>query len=160
MTVDTEAHASPEIGELKYLVYTSTPVRKMTPADLESILFTSRERNRAAGITGVLLFRNNCFIQFLEGPPAEIDRLMTQIAADDRHSRVRVLLTESTSERSFADWKMGFGIPTETRSTGVHGVRDSFNDLTGGGGYDVVRQAAEDFSIWFKVKERSISTST
>lgn len=159
MSLDAEFPTSPGSGQLKYVVYTSVPVRKMLPGDLESILFTSRERNRAAGITGVLLFRNNCFIQFLEGPPAAIDELMTRIAADDRHSRVRVLLTEPAAERSFADWKMGFGIPKETRSTGVDGVRDSFNDLTGGSNYDVVRRAAEDFSIWFKVKERSISTS-
>ncbi|MFN3338567.1 MAG: BLUF domain-containing protein [Dietzia sp.] len=160
MSLDTESPTLPGPLELKYLVYTSVPVRKMLPGDLESILFTSRERNRAAGITGVLLFRNNCFIQFLEGPPAAIDELMTRIASDDRHSRVRVVLTESAAERSFADWKMGFGIPKETRSTGVDGVRDSFTDLTSGSNYDVVRRAAEDFSIWFKVKERSIPTST
>ncbi|MDX2357930.1 BLUF domain-containing protein [Dietzia sp. PP-33] len=158
MSLDTDPHTSPGAPGLKYLVYTSVPVRKMMPGDLESILFTSRERNRAAGITGVLLFRNNCFVQFLEGPPSAIDDLMTRIAADDRHNRVRVLLTESAAERSFADWKMGFGIPKETRSTGVDGVRDSFNDLTGGSNYDVVRRAAEDFSIWFKVKDRSTST--
>lgn len=155
MTVDSDPARPRDEGGLKYLVYTSAASRKMLPADLESILFTSRKRNMEAGITGALLYRNTTFIQFLEGPPAEIDALMDRIRVDDRHNNVRVLLVEAASERSFADWKMGFGIPQETRATGVDGVRDSFTDLTGGAGYDVVRQAAEDFSIWFKVRERA-----
>ncbi|WP_010540020.1 BLUF domain-containing protein [Dietzia alimentaria] len=156
MTVDSDHARSGDAGGLKYLVYTSEAARKMLPADLESILFTSRKHNMETGITGALLYRNTTFIQFLEGPPAEIDALMDRIRIDDRHNDVRVLLVEAASERSFGDWKMGFGIPKETQATGVDGVRDSFTDLTGGAGYDVVRQAAEDFSIWFKVRERAL----
>jgi len=146
----------PQVGELKYLVYSSVATRTMTPADLESILFTARSRNLESGITGLLLYRGNSFVQFLEGPPSEIDALMDRITRDDRHSRVHVLLVERVTERSFEDWRMGFGVPKDTRPTGVEGVRDSFTDLTGGADYDVVRQAAEDFSIWFKVKQRAL----
>lgn len=156
MTMDKDPVRSRDQGVLTYLVYTSVAARKMLPADLESILFTSRRRNLETGITGALLYRNTTFIQFLEGPPAEIEALMDRIRADDRHSSVRVLLVERASERSFGDWKMGFGIPQDTRTTGIEGVRDSFTDLTDGAGYDVVRQAAEDFSIWFKVKHRAL----
>ncbi|WP_314037669.1 BLUF domain-containing protein [Dietzia sp. CH92] len=155
MSSVAERNGAPRDGALKYLVYTSTASREMRPEDFESILRTARERNRRVGITGVLLFRDDCFIQFLEGPPAEIDALLDDIAGDDRHERLRVLLTETTTERSFADWRMGFGTPRSTRSTGTDGVRDSFIDLTAGEDEGVVRQAAEDFSIWFKVRERS-----
>lgn len=142
---------------LKYLVYSSVATRPMDPSDLEAILYTARRRNLAAGITGLLLYRNDTFIQFLEGPPAEIDALMADISADDRHSRLQVQVVEQTTERSFGDWRMGFGMPKQTRPTGVDGVRDSFDDLTGGSSYEVVRRAAQDFSIWFKVRERAIS---
>ena len=128
----------------------------MSPGDLESILHTSRRNNLDADITGLLLYRNTDFIQFLEGPPSEIDALMDRISRDDRHTRVRVLMVEQASERSFPDWKMGFGLPGQTRPTGIDGVRDSFTDLTSGADYDVVRQAAEDFSIWFKVRQRTV----
>ncbi|MCD2262705.1 BLUF domain-containing protein [Dietzia aurantiaca] len=142
-------------GDLKYLVYSSVATRPMSHTDLESILFTARRHNLQAGITGALLYRSNCFIQFLEGPPSEIDSLMESICVDDRHARVRVLVVERAVERSFADWRMGFGAPADTRPTGVEGVRDSFDDLTSSSDDAVVRQAAEDFSIWFKVKEGS-----
>lgn len=138
---------------LTYLVYTSTPTRTMLPEDLESILMTARANNLSAGITGLLILRDDCFIQFLEGPPHQIDALMESIAVDDRHHRMRVLLSETTTARSFADWRMGFATPKPPRDTGVEGVRDSFLDLTMSEDYAVVRQAAQDFSIWFAVKE-------
>lgn len=131
-------------GELKYLVYTSVATREMSPSDLESILHTARTHNERAGITGALLHRDGGFIQFLEGPPAEIDSLMDSIAADDRHSHVRVVLVERITERSFGDWRMGFGIPEKSR----------FADLTDATSYEDVKRAAEDLSIWFTVNER------
>lgn len=156
MTVNNDAASTSQSGELKYLVYTSVATRKMLPDDLESILFTSRRRNLDAGITGLLLYRGNVFIQFLEGPALEVDALMDRISCDDRHSRVRVLVVERVAERSFADWRMGFAIPKDTRPTGIEGLRDSFTDLTGGADYDMVRQAAEDFSVWFKAGQRAV----
>ena len=150
--------AVPDEGLLKYLVYTSTPTRAMVPEDFESILLTARQRNRRVGITGILLFRDDCFIQFLEGPPSEVDALLDDIIADERHHRVRVLLTETTVDRSFPDWQMGFGTPKAPRSTGLHGVRDSFNDLAVGADDGVVRQAAEDCSIWFTTMEHSAAS--
>lgn len=75
---------------LTYLVYISAPTRTMRPEDLESILLTARAHNLSADITGLLILRDDCFIQFLEGPPREIDALMESILADDRHHRVRV----------------------------------------------------------------------
>ncbi|GLB65448.1 hypothetical protein NCCP2495_33300 [Dietzia sp. NCCP-2495] len=156
MTAAAESRRSPQAGALKYLVYSSVATRTMLPADLESILFTARRENLKAGITGLLLYRGTSFVQFLEGPPDEIDALMDRISVDDRHSRLQVLMVERVDQRSFEDWRMGFGIPKHTQPTGIDGVRDSFTDLTRGTDYDLVRQAAQDFSIWFKIKQRAI----
>ena len=141
--------AAPDESLLKYLVYTSTPTRPMSPEDFESILLTARERNRRVGITGILLFRDDCFIQFLEGPPAEVDALLDDIVADERHHHLRVILTEMTADRSFPDWQMGFGTPPAPRPSEPHGARDSFTDLAAGPNEGVVRQAAGDLSDWF-----------
>ena len=153
-----EQTAVPDEGLLKYLVYTSTPTRQMVPEDFESILRTARHRNRRVGITGILLFRDDCFIQFLEGPPAEIDALLDDIVADERHHHLRVILTETTVDRSFPDWRMGFGTPGAHEPAGLHGVRDSFNDLAAGADEGVVRRSAEDCSNWFKAKEHSAAS--
>ena len=153
-----EQTAVPDEGLLKYLVYTSTPTRQMVPEDFESILRTARERNRRAGITGILLFRDNCFIQFLEGPPAEIDALLDDIVADERHHHLRVILAEMTADRSFPDWRMGFGTPGAHEPTGLPDDRDSFRDLATGEDGGTVRRAADDVSTWFKTKERSAAS--
>lgn len=155
MTVDHAAASTPEARELKYLVYTSVATRTMLPEDLESILFSSRRKNLDAEITGILLHRGNSFVQFIEGPPREVDSLMDRIARDDRHTGVRVLVVERAAERSFRDWTMGFAIPKGTRPTGIDEIRDSFTDLTSGGDHGVVRQAAQDFAIWFKAGQRA-----
>lgn len=157
------AHGGPvrprDDGELKYLVYTSVATREMSPGDLESILLTARAHNLEAEITGVLLYRDGSFIQFLEGPPAEIDSLMDSIVTDDRHTNVRVVLVERVSERSFGDWRMGFGIPERIRPAATAADRDSFEELTSPSGYEAVRRSAEDLSVWFRVKERVGSTA-
>ena len=153
-----EQTAVPDEGLLKYLVYTSTPTRQMVPEDFESILRTARHRNRRVGITGILLFRDDCFIQFLEGPPTEVDALLDDIIADERHHHLRVILTETTVDRSFPDWRMGFGTPGAHEPVGLPDERDSFNDLAAGADGGTVRRAAEDCSNWFKAKEHSAAS--
>lgn len=145
------AHGEP----LKYLVYASVETRPMLSEDRDSILATARRRNADCDITGLLLYRDGSFTQFLEGPPAEIDALMTDIIADDRHGQVRILITHPATERSFADWRMGFRIPDAARPPGTDGVRDSLADLTGGTDGAQRRRAAQDVTTWFKDVERA-----
>ena len=94
----------------------------------------------------------------LEGPPAEIDALLDDIIADERHHHLRVILTETTVDRSFPDWRMGFGTPGAHEPAGLPDERDSFNDLAAGADGGTVRRAADDVSTWFKAKEHSAAS--
>ncbi len=47
--------------------YISTATKSMSQEDLEEILKTSRKNNAGSGITGMLLYMNNTFVQILEG---------------------------------------------------------------------------------------------
>ena len=56
------------------LSYLSAPSRPMSVDDLMDILNKSRENNARLGISGMLLFTGEWFIQVLEGDEKIVDR--------------------------------------------------------------------------------------
>jgi hypothetical protein len=89
------------------LLYAS---RASTPTDAsvyDSILEQSRARNPKLGITGILCFSENLFIQVLEGGRDEVCELYNTIVRDGRHQHVRILSFEEIRERRFGSWTMG-----------------------------------------------------
>jgi hypothetical protein len=84
--------------------------RSATPigADvLDAILTQSLAHNPAHGITGLLCAADDVFVQVLEGDREAVSDLYAAIAADRRHTRVRLLRFEEIAERRFAHWTMG-----------------------------------------------------
>ena len=89
------------------LLYAS---RASTPTDAsvyDSILEQSRARNPKLGITGILCYSENLFIQVLEGGRDEVCELYNTIVRDGRHQHVRILGFEEIRERRFGNWTMG-----------------------------------------------------
>ena len=89
------------------LLYASRATRPITPGAHESILEQSRAHNPKLGITGVLCYSDDVFIQVLEGGRDEVCELYNTIARDDRHQNVRILSFEEIRERRFGNWTMG-----------------------------------------------------
>lgn len=89
------------------LLYASRATRPITPTAHESILEQSRAHNPKLGITGVLCYSDDVFIQVLEGGRDEVCELYNTIARDDRHQNVRILSFEEIRERRFGNWTMG-----------------------------------------------------
>jgi hypothetical protein len=85
-----------------YASRTSTPKSEV----LESILEQSRKNNAERGITGMLCFTGNIFIQVIEGGRDQVCDLFTAIVRDNRHSDLRILIYEEISERRFGKWSM------------------------------------------------------
>jgi len=75
---------------------------------LEDLLRASREHNASHGISGLLLFRDGCFMQLIEGSADEIRQLYDRIRRDPRHENVTTLDEGPRRERDFPDWSMGF----------------------------------------------------
>lgn len=75
---------------------------------VRGIVDVSRERNRREGITGVLLYTGTSFAQALEGPERALRLLMDDIAVDNRHAEVEVVIDEPASERLFGQWSMAY----------------------------------------------------
>ena len=90
------------------LCYTSIANQDMQRKDLVELLRVSRAKNQAAGITGLLLFSADRFIQLLEGDEAAVRALYTRICEDKRHRDVTLVFEQTAAERQCPDWSMGF----------------------------------------------------
>jgi hypothetical protein len=95
-------------SDLLCLVYLSRAVRPMTDADLIGLLRQCRANNVAAGVSGLLLYRDGRFMQALEGPRAAVMDLYARVMRDPRHTEVTSLIKFKAQDRGFADWAMGF----------------------------------------------------
>lgn len=91
-----------------YLVYVSMAADNLSKEDRLAILATSREHNAKLGITGMLLFKDDNFMQVLEGEEATVRELYERIKLDPRHRGIVTLVEGHREERRFADWSMGF----------------------------------------------------
>jgi hypothetical protein len=89
------------------LMYASRATETVRPEVLSAILKKSTQNNPATGVTGVLCFSGNIFLQVLEGGRSQVSALYNRIAADPRHSDVVLLSYEDIAERGFAGWSMG-----------------------------------------------------
>jgi hypothetical protein len=94
------------------LIYSSEATPDLSTADLEEMLAESRKRNRAHGITGVLVFVDGAFLQILEGEKDDVLALMGRIERDPRHRGIKVFHEEETDERAFASWNMAYLSPS------------------------------------------------
>jgi hypothetical protein len=89
------------------LMYASRAAETLRPDTLNAILKTSTHNNPAVGVTGVLCFSGEIFLQVLEGGRSQVSKLYNRIAQDPRHTDVVLLSYEEIDERSFAGWAMG-----------------------------------------------------
>lgn len=86
-------------------IYTSRPFG-FDSAILSGILMDARRANDRDSVTGALICRADIYLQWLEGPEAQVRNALERIARDDRHLEVNVHVAERTFERAFGEWAM------------------------------------------------------
>jgi hypothetical protein len=91
-----------------FAVYVSSAVRLFSNEELVELLEHSRKKNAADDITGMLLYKDGNFMQFLEGPRKNVCALLDTIKGDPRHRGMIILLQSEHDERDFSEWSMGF----------------------------------------------------
>lgn len=89
------------------LLYASRAAEILTPAIIDSILDQSRRNNPPLGITGMLCYSEDIFLQVLEGGRDQVCERFNAIVRDARHASVRILTYEEVAERHFGGWTMG-----------------------------------------------------
>ncbi len=86
---------------------------------LAHIRKVATERNKELHITGALVFGDDCFLQCIEGPTSEVNRLYARILGDSAHRDVRLVFFESVEARAFSDWTMKPVLITEKKRSVV-----------------------------------------
>ena len=89
------------------LLYASRSAAPLQAQVIDAILAQSRDHNPKLGITGMLCYSDDLFLQVLEGGRDEVCELYNTIVRDDRHTNVRLLSFEEIAERRFGSWTMG-----------------------------------------------------
>jgi hypothetical protein len=97
-----------EEERVRRYIYASRARHDFLADELVGLLSVARDRNAADGLTGMLLYCGQSFLQALEGDAAAVARTAARIAADPRHEDLRVLLDAEVGTRLFPDWTMGF----------------------------------------------------
>ena len=92
-------------NDIKHLIYSSKPIN-YDDVSISDILKSSQNNNKNDGITGALIFREDIYLQFLEGPENKVDKAFNKIASDPRHKNVLKLKEDITDRKLFASWAM------------------------------------------------------
>ncbi|TDR73266.1 BLUF domain-containing protein [Paludibacterium purpuratum] len=88
------------------LIYASHTQEAISGRLIEDILSQAQVHNPTKGITGLLCYSRNTFVQVLEGGRDEVNRLFQLLAKDPRHQDVTLLSYEEIVERRYANWAM------------------------------------------------------
>lgn len=92
---------------LETFVYCSRASEGVGDVEVDRIIEFSQRRNAARGVTGMLVYGNGVFFQWVEGPPTEVRNLIAILHGDSRHHDI-VELDRSVDkrERLYPGWEM------------------------------------------------------
>jgi Sensors of blue-light using FAD len=91
------------------IVYTSTANHEFSALDIERLVAGARARNKAIGVTGMLLFHDGTFLQAIEGEQRAVNEVFASIQRDARHRDIAVLHRgPGFEQRVFGDGPLGF----------------------------------------------------
>ena len=93
------------------IAYVSAASWNLLDEQLERIVSESRRLNALNGITGVLLYCDGNFMQYLEGEEQAVLETFVRIRASESHYQLNELMNQPILEREFSDWSMGFSRP-------------------------------------------------
>ncbi len=96
--------------DLYAIVYVSTAARALSLADLRHLQMRAQARNQQEAVTGVLLYADGAFMQYLEGPAGGLARVYDIIKSHPWHYGVIDLVREPIPAREFSEWSMAFRV--------------------------------------------------
>lgn len=92
--------------DLYSLTYTSHAAPGLQARDVDEIHRAALTYNPLDGVTGILLFNGDAFLQIIEGAETAIDDLYERLLKDRRHDRVEARDRRKIEKRFFPQWSM------------------------------------------------------
>ena len=111
-------------GWLSTVVYKSRAVAPLEEIDLQRLVDAAQRRNQAEGLTGLVVYDEGRFLQWLEGPADSLSRVMRSINCDARHTDIEVLGNQKTPTRMFGHWGLHLA---KKRTSVAHVSRAGFD---------------------------------
>ena len=91
-----------------FVLYSSQAKGQPNSQEFAIILEQCLRNNPAKEITGLLLYHDGIFMQFIEGEKENILALYEVIRQDLRHEHVKTIAEGEQEGRKLSDWAMGF----------------------------------------------------
>ncbi len=91
---------------LTRLIYASHARQNLHISELLQIRQQSKSSNAARGISGMLCYGDDAFLQVLEGKRDEVNALYARILRDPRHSDPEILTYSTMRKRDYGEWSM------------------------------------------------------
>ncbi len=93
------------------------------------LLQAARRKNTGRNITGMLLFKEDTFLQILEGEKEDVESLFNIIKNDQRHEKIIKIFKHKPGFREFENWSMGFHNLDDSATDLPEGYTDFLNSL-------------------------------
>ena len=119
-------------SNLRCIVYLSSATNLMTDAEIEALLVSARNSNATQNITGVLMYLDGNFVQYIEGPEDNLHKLYDRISSSPKHKDIIKIMHKSIAVRNFPDWLMGATMITKSQLFKLKtlDVKERFNNET------------------------------
>jgi len=96
------------------LIYVSTATSTFRREELAALAEQAAAENAPRGVTGMLAYNGEHFMQLLEGEDAVVEDTLERIARDPRHESLVVIRRDQRWERECPGWSMrAFMTPLE-----------------------------------------------
>jgi len=86
------------------MAYVSKACKAFTLDELTDLSVDAGMRNRKIDVTGMLVYHQGIFLQFLEGNEQVVQQLYQKITKDSRHTDCHVIYTNTANQRLFCNW--------------------------------------------------------
>ena len=116
--ISSQETAASQPGQLATISYRSRAVHPFSELQLAQLLESARKYNHANELTGLLVYDEGRFFQWIEGHPDKLATVWEAIQRDPRHTDIQIMGNVSVPLRFFGDWDMRFS----ARKPGLSGA--------------------------------------
>jgi Sensors of blue-light using FAD len=131
-SLESEKERHNKMSTVRQVIYISKAADDFAASDLRELAEVSARNNKLRGITGALLYIDNCFIQVIEGDEGSMSDLLAKLEADPRHCNIRIISDRLEKCRHFPDWSMGLISTPDDERPGVVRELRSVSEITDG----------------------------
>jgi len=92
-------------------VYRSRATQHLGTSQLLDLVSRAQSRNRESDVTGLVIYDDDHFFQWLEGPDDGLAPILDSIRRDARHTDIEVLIDRADTPRVFEGWSLKLAAP-------------------------------------------------